>query len=133
MTISIIRDKSGTMRHHVHIGNHVMAVDEPAENGGEDSGPNPHDLYDAAAGACKALTVLWYAKRKGIPLEDIHVDVARDATQERSGIYRLNVTLKLDGKLSDAQRQELLSVAAKCPVHKLMTVVKTEISTSFAD
>ncbi len=135
MTISIIRDQSGAMRHHVHIGRHVIAVDEPQANGGDDSGPNPHDLYDAALGACKALTMLWYARRKGIPVEDIGVDVIRDDSEERRGaesIYRLDVKLSLGGNLSDAQRQELLNVAGKCPVHKLMTAVKTEVTTSLA-
>jgi putative redox protein len=135
MTISIIRDKSGAMRHHVHIGKHVIAIDEPPANGGEDSGPDPHDLYDAALGACKALTTLWYAKRKGIPVEDIQVDVTRDASEERSATnatYRLDVKLTLGGELSEAQRQELLNVAGKCPVHRLMTTVKTEITTSLA-
>lgn len=133
MTISIIRDPSGAMRHQVHIGKHVITVDEPAAQGGDDSGPNPHDLYDAALGACKALTVLWYAKRKGIPVADIRVDVERDATQERAGGYHLDTKLTLGGDLSEAQRQELLTVAGKCPVHKLMTAVKTEIDTSLAE
>ena len=130
MTISIIHDKSGAMRHHIHIGDHVITVDESKLSGGDDSGPNPHDLYDAALGACKALTVLWYANRKNIPVEDIRVDVDRDSSQERAGIYRLDTKLTVGGDLTDAQRQELLTVAGKCPVHKLMTAVTTEISTS---
>jgi putative redox protein len=121
------------MRHHIKIGDHVIAVDESVASGGENSGPTPHDLYDAALGACKALTVLWYAKRKGIPVEDIQVDVERDDSQERAGTYRLDAKLKLGGNLSDAQRQELLNVAGKCPVHKLMTTVTTEINTSLAE
>jgi len=133
MTISIVRDKTGAMRHHVHIRDHVIAVDEPAANGGEDSGPDPHDLYDAALGACKALTVLWYARRKGIPLEDVQVEVVRDDSQERAGTYRLDAKLKLGGNLGDAQRQELLNVAGKCPIHKLMTAATTEISTSLSE
>lgn len=132
MTISIIRDKTGAMRHHVHSGPHVFAVDEPASVGGDDSGPNPHDLYDAALGACKALTLVWYAKRNNIPLEDLRVDVERDGSAERNGIYRLATTLTLGGNLSDAQRQALLTVAGKCPVHKLMTTVTTEITTALA-
>ena len=132
MTISVIRDKTGAMRHHVRSGPHVFAVDEPASVGGGDSGPNPHDLYDAALGACKALTLVWYAKRNNIPLEDLRVDVDRDGSAERNGIYRLATTLTLGGNLSDAQRQALLTVAGKCPVHKLMTTVTTEITTALA-
>ena len=47
-------------------------------------------------------------------------------------VYRLRVTLALTGDLTDAQRQELLAVAGKCPLHKLMTQVTTEIVTELA-
>jgi putative redox protein len=120
------------MMHSVHVGSHVIAVDEPPANGGEDLGVTPHDLYDSALGACKALTVLWYAQRKQIPLEDIRASVERDDSEERKGVYRLRVTLALTGALSEAQRQELLNVAEKCPLHKLMTQVKTEVVTALA-
>ena len=132
MDIKITRDISGGMRHIVHVRQHAFAVDELEANGGEDSGPTPHDLYDAALGACKALTVLWYAKRKQIPVEDLEVAIARDASDERNGTYRLHATLLITGRLTSDQRQELLSVAGKCPVHKLMSQVTTEIVTDYA-
>ena len=132
MTIRVVRDLQARMRHEIQIGPHRIATDIGVEEGGEASGPGPHDLYDAALGACKALTVLWYAKRKGIPVENIDVAVDRDATQERAGVYRLGVVLTLTGGLTLVQREELLRVAAKCPIHKLMTEVTTEITTSLA-
>ena len=132
MPIRVVRDQAARMRHEVHIGQHVLPVDESPEMGGEDSGPGAHDLYDAALGACKALTVLWYANRKRIPVQGIEVLVVRDSTRERDGIYRLSTQLSLTGELTDAHRQDLLRVAQKCPVHKLMTEVKTEIETTLA-
>ena len=133
MTIRAVRDQRAPMRHEIHIGRHNLASDLSVEEGGGGSGPNPHDLYDAAPGACTALTVLWYAKHKDIPVQGIEVSVERDASQERAGIYRLSVALSLTGDLSAAQREELLRVAQKCPVHKLMTEVTTEISTTLSD
>jgi putative redox protein len=132
MTISVIRDRSHRMKHMVHVRQHAFAVDEPTDNGGEDLGVTPHELYDSALGACKAMTVLWYAQRKQIPVEDIHVTVDRDDSEERQGLYRLHVTLHLTGALTDAQREQLLAVAEKCPLHKLMSQVRTEISTVLA-
>ena len=129
MTIRVVRDQQAPMRHEIHIGRNSLTTDLSVEEGGEGSGPNPHDLYDAALGACKALTVLWYAKHKNIPVDGIEVSVERDASRERAGIYRLNTELTLTGSLSAAQQEELLRVAGKCPVHKLMTEVTTEIST----
>jgi len=132
MTIHVVRDRTHKMKHSVSVRQHSFAIDEPVANGGEDEGFTPHDVYDSALGACKAMTVLWYAQRKQIPLDGIEVTVDRDDSEERKGVYRLRVMLSLGGALSDAQRQELLTVAGKCPVHKLMTLATTEVVTELA-
>lgn len=129
MSITVRRDDISGTRHTVRIRAHEIPVDVEVAGGGADAGPQPHDLYDAALGACKALTVLVYAKRKGIPVEEIEVVVDRDDSEERKGTYRLDTSLRVTGNLSEEQRAELLRVAGKCPVHKLMTEVKTEIET----
>jgi len=129
MAIVVTRDRTRSMMHSVAVRQHTLTVDEPPANGGEDAGVTPHELYDSALGACKALTVLWYARRRQIPLEDIEVSVDRDDSAERQGTYRLRIGLSLGGPLTIEQRQELLKVAEKCPVHKLMTQVTTEITT----
>jgi putative redox protein len=132
MSIAVIRDRSHKMKHTVHVRQHAVAVDEPAANGGEDLGVTAHELYDSALGTCKAMTVLWYAQRKQMPLDDIRVTVERDDTDERAGVYRLRVVLELTGALTDAQRAQLLAVAEKCPVHKLMTQAETQVRTELA-
>lgn len=129
MTIRVLRDQSLPMRHIVHVRDHIFPTDGSVAEGGSDAGPSPHDLYDAALSSCKALTVVWYAKRKNIPLEDVAVNIERDASEERQGTYRLLVSLQLGGDLTEAQRSELLAAAQKCPVHKLMASVTTEITT----
>lgn len=131
MTITVTRERSGPMRHTVRIDRHTLTVDEPPPNGGEDAGPTPHDLYDAALAACKAMTMVWYAQRKQIALEDVEVEVERDATAEQRGTYRLRALVSLSGALSDAEREQLLAVASRCPVHKLMTQATTEIETAW--
>jgi putative redox protein len=137
VTIRVVRDEQTPTRLEIQVGMHgvgfttELGVEEGGK--GEGSGPVPHDLYDAALGACTAMTVLWYAKRKSIPVQGVEVIVERDATLERSGLYRLNAVLRLTGDLSVAQRDELLRVAQQCPIHKLMTKVTTEIATSLSD
>ena len=129
MNIEVIRDLTQPMRHIVHVRNHLLAADGSVEEGGSDSGPSPHDLYDTALGSCKALTLVWYARRKNIALTDVRVSVARDSSDERRGTYRLTATVYLEGDLTELQRTELLAIADKCPVHKLMATVSTEITT----
>ncbi|MBV7543874.1 OsmC family protein [Acidovorax sp. sic0104] len=130
MAIELQRIPGAPMAQAVHIRAHEFVADGSVEEGGADGGPSPHDLYDAALGACKALTVLWYARRKGLPVQDVKTVIERDASAERAGTYRLAARLQISGDLTDAQIAELETVAHKCPVHKLMTTVTTEISTS---
>jgi putative redox protein len=129
MTIELRLDRTAKLAQTVHIRTHELVADTTGAEGGDDSGPSPHDLYDTALGACKALTVMWYARKKGIPVDDIQTLIERDSSGERKGMYRLTATLNIHGPLSDAQLRELQAVAQKCPVHKLMTAVTTEITT----
>ena len=126
MSITVRRDGITGTRHILKVRAHEIAVDTGGEH---DAGPTPHDLYDSALAACKALTVLVYARHKGIPVEEIEVVVNRDDSQERQGLYKLDSTLHVTGALSEEQKAALLRVAGKCPLHRLMTEVKTEIET----
>ena len=128
MSIAIKR-KSSSIAQTITIRGHELTADEDASSSGEAADPTPHDLYDAALGACKALTVLWYARKKGIPVDDVQTVIERDDSGERAGAYKLTARMKISGALTDAQLAELLTVAEKCPVHKLMTTVTTEITT----
>jgi len=130
MSISVRRDSTTGTRHTVRIRNEAFAADVTQPDG--QGAATPHDLYDASLAACKALTVMLYAQRKNMPVEDIEVLVDRDDSAERKGIYRLKTSLRVTGALDETQRAELLRVAAKCPVHKLMTEVTTEIETGWA-
>ena len=129
MTVELKQKTAGSMAQAVRIRTHELVADASVAEGGVDAGPSPHDLYDAALGACKALTVLWYARKKGIPVDDVQTVIERDGSGERAGVYKLTARMKISGALTDDQLAELLAVAKKCPVHKLMTTVSTEIDT----
>ncbi|HEX5655645.1 MAG TPA: OsmC family protein, partial [Polyangiales bacterium] len=100
------------------------------ENGGHDVGPTPHELFDASLAACKTTTAHWYAKRANMPLESVEVKIERDDSQERQGVYKLNVSLTYHGPLTDEQRTKLHSAVTRCPLHKLMTTTEVIIETA---
>ena len=111
----------------VRTRSHVLHADVSVEDGSTDSAPGPHDLFDAALAACRATTAMWYAKRKGIPLERVETHVERDDADERKGVYRLRVQSVFHGALTDAQRAALAAAVAKCPISKLMTTADVQI------
>ena len=129
MTVRLQRKADAAMAQTVAVRDHAWVADVSAEEGGADSGPSPHDLYDAALGACKALTVMWFARKKGIAVDDVQTKITRDDSEERKGVYRLKAELLISGSFSDAEFAQLVAVADKCPVHKLMTSVTTEVTT----
>ena len=86
MTVELSLNRTATLAQTIHIRSHALVSDISEAEGGDDAGPSPHDLYDAALGACKALTVMWYARKKGIPVDDIHTRIERDDSDERKGV-----------------------------------------------
>lgn len=130
MSLQLQRKPGAPLAQSVQIRSHQLSADVSSAEGGADEGPSPHDLYDAALGACKALTVMWFANKKGIAVDDVRTEVVSDNSQERSDVYKLHTNLVISGTFSDAEFAQLVAAAEKCPVHKLMTTVTTEITTT---
>lgn len=129
MSIQSQTEQSGVFRQVLHVGSHTFHADIPPALGGQASAPDPHDYFDASLASCKALTAAWYAKKHGMALERVEVQVERDNTRERQGTYSLRVKLAFHGALSEEEKQRLHAAVAQCPVHKLMTSATIEIVT----
>lgn len=121
-------ERAGDYPQVLHIRAHTLRADLGPDSS-TDSAPGPHDYFDAALAACKALTATWYAKRHGIPLERVESHVERDDSEERQGRYRLRVRVAFHGPMSEAQRTALTRAVAHCPIHKLMTSAEINIET----
>jgi len=103
-------------------GRHEIISDEPAAVGGSDLGMAPTELLLSSLGACTAITLRLYADRKGWPLTDVRVELSMESSkvdgQTVTGITR---TIQLEGTLDEAQRNSLIEIANKCPIHRVLT------------
>ncbi|MEO0560267.1 MAG: bifunctional alpha/beta hydrolase/OsmC family protein [Bacteroidota bacterium] len=104
-----------------------LAADEPSSVGGTETAPTPYDYLGMALAACTSMTVQMYARRKGLKLDDVQVAVthakvhASDCEHcETTDVHldRLTRTVTLTGELTDAERERLLEIANRCPVHR---------------
>ncbi len=107
-------------------GHHLLA-DEPLAYGGTNKGLSPYGLLSAGLGACTSMTIRMYARRKGWPLEQVSVDVSHDkvhaqdaetAVGDKIDTWHRRISLK--GPLAADQRERLLEIADKCPVHRTL-------------
>ena len=105
--------------HDVEIeGGHKIVLDEPAEAGGADLGPKPTLLLASSLAGCTAITLELYAARKGWDLGEVEVDV--DVSYDKALPTSFDVAIRVSGELDDEQRERLLVIAGKCPVHKVL-------------
>jgi uncharacterized OsmC-like protein/pimeloyl-ACP methyl ester carboxylesterase len=106
---------------------HHTLADEPEAYGGTNKGMTPYGFLAAGLGACTSMTIRMYARRKGWPLTHVSVDITHDkvhgqdaGTGEDTKIDGFNRVIRLEGKLDSDQRQRLLEIADKCPVHRTL-------------
>jgi putative redox protein len=128
--VEVVEAGSGKFTQRIRSGRHQWLADEPRDFGGDDAGPTPYDLLLAGLGACTTMTLRMYATRKKLPLdrvgvtlrhERIHAEDCSDCETKEGKLDEIRRSITLQGDLDDAQRQRLLEIADRCPVHRTLT------------
>jgi putative redox protein len=116
-------------RTEVTAGRHALVADEPESVGGTDAGPTPYDYLLTALGSCTGMTLRMYADRKDWPLDQATVHLSHETVHatdcdhcdtEEGKIDRIRRDIELEGDLTPEQRERLLEIANKCPVHRTL-------------
>ena len=121
----LVQSAEGKFAQDITVGAHRIRSDEETDVGGADSGAGPHELLLAALGACTSMTLRMYADRKGWVIRHVQVRLTGGRTDDGYAIER---HLSIDGDLDAEQRQRLVEIASKCPVHRTLVgevVVRT--------
>ena len=126
MRAVVSRFGSGHFQQALDVGSDHFVSDIEQEKGGNSSGPSPHEYLAAALAACTGMTLKMYAGRKSWDLQDAVVKVDIERVDEVEIFKR---SIELLGNLDAEQRERLLEIANKCPVHKALAG-KIEINTN---
>lgn len=116
---AIARRADGKLKQDIEIGGHRLTADEPADHGGTDAGPSPQELLAASLASCTAITMEMYANRKGWDVGEVVVDVTYEPAQ-RGSPTKFHMDVQLPKELPEEQREKLMTIAAKCPVHRTL-------------
>ena len=140
--VTVEESGTGKFTQTLHSGPHQLVADEPEEYGGNNEGPGPYEYILMGLGACTNMTIRMYADRKKIPLErvrvilshqKIHAEDCVDCESKEGKIDEIVREITLEGDLTGEQRQRLLDIANRCPVHRTLTseiVVRSRLSSA---
>ena len=136
-----VLEKNRQFLRRVNTDQHSWLADEPVSVGGSDLGPDPYEHLLAALGTCTSMTIRMYANRKQWPLTNVTVELQHNREHRTdcegcdSAPMKLDVlqkSIQLEGDLSEEQRERLVEIGSRCPVHQTL-VGKLEIRSSLVD
>ena len=110
----------GGDRFDVAVRQHVVQVDQPVDDGGDDTGPTPTELFVASLASCVAFYARRYLKRHDLPEDGLSVSAEADMGSKPARVARMRVTVTLPEGVPEEKRQALLAVASHCTVHNTL-------------
>ena len=117
----------GPLQQKLSTGDLHFVSDAYPASGGNGTGPTPHEYLGAALAACTSMTLKMYAGRKSINLENAIVTVD---IQRLNDVETFNREIQLHGNLSAEEKDRLMEIANKCPIHKALVgeiQIKTQL------
>lgn len=117
----------GPLQQKLTAGDLHFLSDAYPSNGGDGTGPTPHEYLGAALAACTSMTLKMYANRKSMSLKNAIVTVDIERVNDVETFAR---DIQLQGDLSMEEKERLIEIANKCPIHKALAgtiEIKTQL------
>ena len=108
---------------------HTVIADEPKESGGQNKGMAPDEYVLAGLASCTSATLMMYAQRKEWDLKGVNISTKFIDAAKKGDLPTIQTDIQLEGDLDREQKERLLVIAGKCPIHKRLAA-GLEINTS---
>ncbi len=119
-----------------------LQLDEPTEDGGSNSGPNPMQYFIASLAGCQNEQAQVVAEELSINIEQINIDVEIDLdlsgfmgmSNHSNGSYKnVRLNAKVHGDVTDEQIKVMAQkVDARCPILALLRTSDCKIESNWS-
>ena len=100
---------------------HSLLSDQPAENGGEDSGMTPPELLLASLGSCAAYYAAEYLRTRNLAFKGVEVSVTAEKMKAPARLGNFRVRVVSPVSLTAEQHEAMLRSVQHCVVHSTLT------------
>jgi uncharacterized OsmC-like protein len=112
-------------RYDISSGKHRVVTDQPVEEGGQDAGMSPVELFVGSVAGCVGYFVGQFCSRHNIPRDGLSVDAEWAMAERPHRVGRIDIAIHLPHRITPEQKERLLKVAQGCTVHQSLTVAPT--------
>jgi putative redox protein len=96
----------------------TIRTDQSPKGGGEGSAPPPFDLFLASIATCAGIYVKGYCDARGIPAENLGLEMHVEHDHEQHRVGKLVLEIKLPEGFPEKHREAVIRAADLCAVKK---------------
>jgi|BarGraNGADG00312_2_1021985.scaffolds.fasta_scaffold10265_2 LmbE family N-acetylglucosaminyl deacetylase/uncharacterized OsmC-like protein len=116
----------------INVRGHVISVDQPVKDGGDDTAPTPTELFIASLASCVAFYARRYLARHNLPTDGLAVEATFEMGARPARVSGIDLRLIIPEGVPSGRRDPLLAVATHCTVHNTLASTP-EVSITLAD
>jgi putative redox protein len=104
----------------IGIRDHLITVDQPTADGGQDTAPTPTELFVASLASCVGFYARRYLARHHLPTTGLTVTADYTMGTRPARVTDIRVDIDVPDGVPADRREALLAVASHCTVHNTL-------------
>ncbi|MFH1985173.1 MAG: OsmC family protein [Pseudomonadota bacterium] len=96
----------------------TVKTDQPVNEGGDNSAPEPYDLFLSSIGTCAGVYIVYFCESRGIPADDITMALRFERNEQSHLMEKILIDIRLPPDFPDKYRKAVIRAAEMCTVKR---------------
>ncbi len=118
--MEVLVEHVGAVQFAIRARSHVIACDQPPENGGFDEGMTPPELMLASLGSCAGFYAAAFLKKKGLAAEGTCVKVTAQKLRGPARLDDFEIEVSLPVECTEDQMRGVEEAVHHCLIHNTL-------------